>query len=128
MTSDGSTNPSKLRWKSAGFGGLERQAVRSGDSRFPVTLLPCPANNHRSIGMEPFVGSIQIFAFGFAPVGWAPCNGQLLQIAQFAALYNLIGTTYGGDGQTTFALPKLAPLGPKGPVYCISLFGQVPKA
>ena len=78
--------------------------------------------------MEPFVGSIQIFAFGFAPVGWAPCNGQLLPIAQLTALYNLIGTTYGGDGTTTFGLPKLAPLGPKGPAYYISLFGQAPKA
>ena len=76
--------------------------------------------------MEPFVGLVQIFAFPFAPQGWAPCNGQLLQIAEFDVLFNLIGTTYGGDGTTTFALPKLAPLGPKGPGYYISLFGQAP--
>jgi microcystin-dependent protein len=55
--------------------------------------------------MEPYIGQIQAFGFNFAPVGWAQCNGQLLPIAQYQALFSLLGTTYGGDGQTTFALP-----------------------
>jgi microcystin-dependent protein len=74
----------------------------------------------------PFAGQIDTFAFGFAPVGWAPCNGQLLPIAEFTILFQLIGTTYGGDGQTTFGLPKLAPLGPNGPGYYIALLGGTP--
>ena len=57
--------------------------------------------------MDSFVGSIWSFGFNFAPYGWAECNGQLLPIAQYQALYSLIGTTYGGDGQTTFAVPNL---------------------
>src|SRR5580698_1835144 len=56
---------------------------------------------------EPFLGEIRIVGFNFAPEGWALCNGQLLSIAQNSALFNLIGTTYGGDGQSTFALPNL---------------------
>lgn len=55
----------------------------------------------------PFVGEIRIFAGNFAPVGWAFCDGSLLAIAENDALFNLIGTTYGGDGQSTFALPDL---------------------
>jgi microcystin-dependent protein len=77
--------------------------------------------------MEPFIGQIQTFAFPFAPAGWAMCDGQLLPISQFTALFELIGTTYGGDGQTDFALPKLAPLGPEGPNYCMALEGAYPK-
>jgi len=56
---------------------------------------------------SPFIGEIRMFAGNFAPVGWAFCNGALMDIAQNDALFNLIGTTYGGDGQTTFALPDL---------------------
>lgn len=56
---------------------------------------------------EPFVGEIRIFAGSFAPVGWAFCEGQLLPISENDALFTLIGTTYGGDGQSTFALPDL---------------------
>ena len=56
---------------------------------------------------EPFLGQIQPFGFNFAPRGWAMCNGQLLPIAQNTALFSLLGTTYGGNGQTTFALPDL---------------------
>jgi microcystin-dependent protein len=57
--------------------------------------------------MTPYLGQITLVAFNFAPQGWALCNGQLLQISQNDALFALIGTTYGGDGQTTFALPDL---------------------
>lgn len=56
---------------------------------------------------EPFVGQIQAFGFNFAPRGWAQCNGQLLSISENSALYSLLGTTYGGDGKTTFGLPDL---------------------
>jgi len=56
---------------------------------------------------EPFLGQISIFGFNFAPRGWAMCNGQILSIAQNTALFSLLGTTYGGNGQTTFALPDL---------------------
>lgn len=56
---------------------------------------------------QPYVGEIRMFAGNFAPVGWAFCNGALLAISDYSTLFNLIGTTYGGDGQTTFALPDL---------------------
>ncbi len=56
---------------------------------------------------EPFIGEIMLFCGNFAPVGWAFCNGQLLSIVQNSALYALLGTTYGGDGVTTFAVPDL---------------------
>ena len=57
--------------------------------------------------MEPFIGQIQAFGFSFAPRGWATCDGQLLQISSNTALFSLLGTTYGGDGRTTFGLPDL---------------------
>jgi microcystin-dependent protein len=57
--------------------------------------------------MDPFIAEIRMFGGNFAPVGWATCDGQLLPIAQNTALFSLIGTIYGGDGQTTFALPDL---------------------
>ena len=56
---------------------------------------------------QPFLGQVLAVGFNFAPVGWAMCNGQLLSIAQNSALFNLIGTTFGGDGETTFGLPDL---------------------
>lgn len=68
-----------------------------------------------------YIGEIRMFAGTFAPVGWAFCDGQLLPISQHDALFNLIGITYGGDGQTTFALPDLRG---RIPVGQGSLFGQ----
>lgn len=56
---------------------------------------------------EPFIGELRCFGFNFAPRGWAQCQGQLLPIAQYTALFSLLGTMYGGNGQTTFALPDL---------------------
>ena len=56
---------------------------------------------------QPYVGEIRIFAGNFAPAGWMFCEGQLLPISESDTLFNLIGTTYGGDGQSTFALPDL---------------------
>lgn len=57
--------------------------------------------------MEPFLGQIQPMAFNFAPRGWAECDGQLLAVSQYNALFALLGTIYGGDGRTTFGLPDL---------------------
>jgi microcystin-dependent protein len=57
--------------------------------------------------MEPFIGQIMMFGGSFAPRGWAFCEGQLLPISQNAALFSILGTTYGGDGRSTFALPDL---------------------
>ena len=56
---------------------------------------------------QPYVGEIRMFAGNFAPAGWMFCEGQLLPIAEYETLFNLIGTTYGGDGQSTFSLPDL---------------------
>lgn len=77
---------------------------------------------------EPFVAEIRIFAGNFAPRSWAFCNGQLLPISQNTALFSLIGTTYGGDGRTTTALPNLqgrAPMHPgRGPGLTDRRLGQ----
>ncbi len=56
---------------------------------------------------SPYIGEIRLFAGNFAPAGWMFCEGQLLPISEYDTLFNLIGTTYGGDGQSTFALPDL---------------------
>ncbi len=56
---------------------------------------------------QPYVGEIRMFAGNFAPAGWQFCEGQLLPISEYETLFNLIGTTYGGDGQSTFAVPDL---------------------
>jgi len=56
---------------------------------------------------EPFIGQIQLFGFNFPPRGWAFCDGQLLSISQNTALFSLLGTTFGGDGRTTFGLPEM---------------------
>ena len=61
----------------------------------------------RGVMAQPYIGEIRCCGFNFAPVGWAMCNGQLMAISENSALFNLIGTTYGGDGQSTFALPNL---------------------
>ncbi len=68
---------------------------------------------------EPFIGQLILFAGNFAPQGWAFCNGQLLSIAQNTALFSILGTTYGGDGVSNFALPDLRGRAPVG-------FGQGP--
>ncbi len=63
---------------------------------------------------DPYLGEVRLFAFNFVPINWAQCNGQLLSIAGHAALFTILGTAYGGDGKTNFALPNLqgrVPLG-----------------
>jgi microcystin-dependent protein len=78
----------------------------------------------------PYVGEIRMFGGNFAPAGWAFCNGQLLAIAQYDALFSLIGTSYGGDGQSSFAVPDLRgriPIhqgtGPSGATYMMGQAG-----
>jgi microcystin-dependent protein len=77
---------------------------------------------------DPFVAEIRIFPFNFAPKGWAFCDGQLLPISQNTALFSLLGTTYGGDGKSTFALPNLqgnAPMHPgQGPGLSLHDLGE----
>ncbi len=79
--------------------------------------------------MEPYLGMIALFPYNFAPRGWLTCSGQLLSIAQNSALFSLLGTTYGGDGVTTFALPDLrgrSPVGVgQGPGLSQVVLGQV---
>jgi microcystin-dependent protein len=84
----------------------------------------------------PYIGEIRLFAGNFAPVGWLFCDGTTLPISQYDVLFNLIGTTYGGDGQTTFALPDLRgrvplhqassgyTLGQQGGVETVTLIAQ----
>ena len=77
--------------------------------------------------MEPFLGQILLFPYNFAPTGWAVCTGQLLPINQNQALFALLGTNFGGDGRTTFALPNLQ--GKEhipGLQYCIAINGVFP--
>src|SRR5690348_8785921 len=64
---------------------------------------------------DQFVAEIRIFPFNFAPTGWALCNGQLMPISQNTALFSLLGTTYGGDGKSNFALPNLQGSSPMQP-------------
>jgi microcystin-dependent protein len=64
---------------------------------------------------DQFIGEIRMFAGNFAPVGWAFCSGQVLAISQFAVLFSLLGTTYGGNGTTNFALPNLQGAAPMAP-------------
>ena len=64
---------------------------------------------------DQFVGEIRTVSYNFAPAGWALCNGQQLPISQYTALFSLLGTTYGGDGRTTFALPDLQGMSPLAP-------------
>ena len=80
--------------------------------------------------MDPYIGEIRLFPYGFAPVGWAACDGSLLPINVNQALFTLIGTFFGGDGQTNFAPPDLrgkVPFasGQQG-LYCIAVQGVYP--
>ena len=81
---------------------------------------------------QPFIGEIRMFGFSFPPAGWALCNGALMPISENDALFTIIGTTYGGDGEETFALPNLQsrfPLhkgtGPGGNTYVLGESGGV---
>jgi microcystin-dependent protein len=79
--------------------------------------------------VSPYLGEIRLFAFTYCPSGWAPLNGQLLSISQNDALYNLLGTIYGGDGVATFALPTWGPIRTANGATllpCIALLGVYP--
>ncbi|MGH3711974.1 MAG: phage tail protein [Micromonosporaceae bacterium] len=86
-----------------------RDVLRTGIALTAGGLLPLtsPFAGAALASSEPYLGEIMIFAGNFAPSGWALCNGQLMPIAENDALFQLIGTTYGGDGEQNFALPNL---------------------
>jgi len=71
------------------------------------------------------IGQILLFAGNFAPIGWLPCDGRLLQIANNQALFSIIGTTYGGDNRTNFALPKFPNM--QHAIYLIAVTGRFPQ-
>lgn len=90
-----------------------------------LTALPASA------GTDPYLGEIGTFAFDFCPVHWAPLDGKVMSIAAYPALFSLLGIRYGGDGKTTFALPRVKPIftiSPGAPqlIECISLEGAFP--
>jgi microcystin-dependent protein len=93
-------------------------------------IVMCLSANPCTAGTDPFLGEIDTFAFTFCPTNWAALNGQLLKISTNIALFSLLGTTYGGDGITTFALPRGKPvftLTPGAPmIQCIALVGAFP--
>jgi microcystin-dependent protein len=83
----------------------------------------------RAQATDPFLGEIQTFTYNFCPRGWAPLNGQIIPINQNQALFALLGTTYGGNGTTTFALPTARPnftLTGAPLIQCIALVGVFP--
>jgi len=91
------------------------------------------AATKEEVSAEPFIAEISMFGGNFAPRNWAFCEGQLLAISTNTALFSLIGTTYGGDGRTTFALPDLRAAEKqlqgkdgRGPRYIIALYGMFP--
>ena len=91
------------------------------------------ANSEADLAAEPLLAEISLFGGNFAPRNWAFCEGQTLKIASNTALFSLLGTTYGGDGRTTFKLPDLRPAeeqlktgGRRGPRYIIATQGIFP--
>ena len=95
---------------------------------FVIVCLGFSKDEKKPIDQSGFVGEVKMFAGNFAPRGWALCEGQLLSISSNDALFSILGTTYGGDGRTTFALPDLrgrVPLGPgSGPGLSNKKLGQ----
>jgi microcystin-dependent protein len=75
--------------------------------RIILTILIAVGLTASSFSQEQFIGEVRLFAGNFAPKGWAFCNGQSMPVNQYAALFSVLGTTYGGDGMTTFKLPDL---------------------
>ncbi len=96
-------NPARRSW-------LKRLGAVLGGAALARPALAGPT---QVTGTDPYLGEIMLVGWNFAANGWMICNGALLQISQYRALYQLIGTTYGGDGQTTFALPDLRGRAPK---------------
>ena len=90
----------------AGFSFIP-SIIKAFDKQSTPVQSTANAGGKTVLSTNPFVGEIQMVAFNWAPVGWASCDGQLLPISQYQALFSLLGTTYGGDGKTNFALPDL---------------------
>src|SRR3954453_9073090 len=86
--------------------GKSAATSRASSTRRCSTACPAPTPKEAKMS-DPFIGEIRMFGGNFAPVGWLLCQGQTLPIALYDTLFNLIGTTYGGDGQETFQLPNL---------------------
>ncbi len=76
--------------------------------------------------INPYVGEVTCFGFEYAPTGWIKCEGQLLSVQEFQQLFSVIGTAFGGDGKTTFALPNFSLMTEDGGWMCISAFGAAP--
>ena len=99
-------------------------------AKLPVTAIALLVAATGAVGSAsaqsaPFLGQLMLTGANFCPSGWAPAEGQVLPISQNEALFNVLGTTYGGDGKLTFALPKLA--APKtGMTWCVALRGVYP--
>lgn len=97
-----------------------------------MTVVSCGlAAGSARAGTEPFIGEVDTFGFNFCPKGWLPLDGRLLPINQNQALFSLLGTTYGGDGKSTFALPlgkAVFTISPASPqlLQCIAILGVFP--
>jgi microcystin-dependent protein len=104
---DGTADGDILTWDNAG----NNWVARPGDKMQPYLginfIIALQGIFPSRSSAEPFIGEISMFAGNFAPRGWAFCDGQLLPISQYSALFSLLGITYGGDGRTTFGLPDL---------------------
>lgn len=77
--------------------------------------------------MDRLMGQIALFPYTFTPNGWLPCEGQTIRIAENTALFSLLGTQFGGDGKTTFALPDYRRLAPPDSTYFVSVEGEFPR-
>jgi microcystin-dependent protein len=95
----------RVNWYRAGF--LLNTTLLVGLLLASFSLTDKTPAPEAAVGNDAFIGEIVLFAGNFAPRGWAKCEGQLLPISQHQALFSILGTTYGGDGRTTFALPDL---------------------
>ncbi len=94
-----------------------------------AAFFACVSGAAKAQATNPFIGEIETFSFSFCPNGWLPTNGQLVSITTYNVLYNLIGTKYGGDGVTTFALPDTKMMQTVNKVKltrCISYLGVFP--
>jgi len=99
----------------------KKGASKRSASKKPRLGAPGPAP-----AAAPVIGQVTLFAFPFAPAGWLPCDGRLMSIMQNQQLFSLLGTSYGGNGETDFALPRLKPAGSQGPGYFIAVQGSYP--
>lgn len=107
---------------------MKKSTFKKGFLNLSLSLILLFAGFTTSLAQDGFIGEIRLFAGNFEPRGWAFCNGQILSIAQNTALFSILGTTYGGNGQTTFALPDLrgrTPIGPgQGPGLASRTLGE----